>query len=70
MDMHTQFDTGGLFVLFSFIPLILNLLLIIFAIYFIVKVIKFMNNKIELDRVKNEKLTELIKVLHQNKDVH
>ena len=64
---HTLFASDGMFVLLTFLPIIFYLVLTIFAIYFVIKVIKFMNEKTRLDREKNEKLTEIIKVLNQDK---
>jgi hypothetical protein len=57
----------GMFTLLALIPIIFYLFLTGFAIYFIIKVIKFMNKKIQLDQEKNEKIDELIKVLNQGK---
>jgi ABC-type bacteriocin/lantibiotic exporter with double-glycine peptidase domain len=64
---HTLFASDGMFVLLTFLPIIFYLVLTVFAIYFVIKVIKFMNEKTQLDREKNEKLTEIIKVLNQVK---
>ena len=64
---HTMFASDGMFVLLTFLPIIFYLVLTVFAIYFVVKVIKFMNEKTKLDREKNEKLTEIIKILDQDK---
>ena len=64
---HTMFAPDGMFVLLTFLPIIFYLVLTVFAIYFVIKVIKFMNEKTKLDREKNEKLTEIIKVLNQVK---
>jgi len=64
---HTLFASDGIFVLFTFLPIIFYLVLTVFAIYFVIKVIKFMNEKTRLDRERNEKLTEIIKVLNQDK---
>jgi hypothetical protein len=64
---HTLFASDGMFVLLTFLPIIFYLALTIFAIYFVIKVIKFMNEKTRLDREKNEKLTEIIKVLNKDK---
>ena len=61
------FVSSGMIVLLTFLPIIFYLLLTVFAIYFVIKVVKFMNEKIKLDREKNEKLTEIIKVLNQDK---
>ena len=64
---RTLFASDGMFVLLTFLPIIFYLVLTIFAIYFVIKVIKFMNEKTRLDREKNEKLTEIIKVLNKDK---
>ncbi|MBS4176981.1 hypothetical protein [Lederbergia citrea] len=63
--MGTLFASDGMFVLLTFLPIIFYLVLMVFAIYFVIKVINFMNEKTKLDREKNEKLTEIIKVLNQ-----
>ena len=65
---YTMFASDGMFAILTFLPIIFYLVLIVFAIYFVIKVIKFMNEKIKLDREKNEKLTEIIKVLNQDKN--
>jgi hypothetical protein len=57
----------GVFALLALVPIIFYLVLTGFAIYFVIKVIKFINEKIKLDREKNEKLDQLIKVLNQDK---
>ncbi|MGE8079250.1 hypothetical protein [Peribacillus loiseleuriae] len=54
---------GRFFGLFALIPLLIYLGLIVFSIYFVVKMIKFMNAKTKLDQERNEKLDELIKVI-------
>ncbi len=64
---HTLFASSGMIVLLTFLPIILYLILTVFAIYFVIKIVKFMNEKTKLDREKNEKLTEIIKVLNQDK---
>ena len=64
---RTLFASDGMFVLLTFLPIIFYLVLTIFAIYFVIKVIKFMNEKTRLDRKKNEKLTEIIKVVNKDK---
>lgn len=61
------FASSGMIVLLTFLPIIFYLILTVFAIYFVIKVVKFMNEKTKLDREKNEKLTEIIKVLNQDK---
>ena len=58
----------GVFALLALLPIIFYLVLTGFAIYFLIKVIKFMNKKIKLDQEKNEKLDELIKALNQGKE--
>ncbi|KMY50552.1 hypothetical protein [Peribacillus loiseleuriae] len=55
--------TGGFFGLFALIPILIYLGLVVFSIYFTVKVIKFMNAKTKLDQERNEKLGELIRVI-------
>ena len=65
---HTLFASDGMFVLLTFLPIIFYLVLTVFAIYFVIKVIEFMNEKTKLDREKNEKLTEIIKVLNRDKN--
>jgi len=64
---HTLFASVGMFVLLTFLPIIFYFVLTVFAIFFVIKIIKFMNEKTLLDREKNEKLTEIIKVLNQDK---
>jgi len=64
---HTLFASNGMFYLLTFLPIIFYLVLTVFAIYFVIKVIKFMNEKTKLDREKNEKLTKIIMVLNQDK---
>jgi len=56
----------GLFVLLAFIPFILYLALLGFVIYFIIKIVKFMNAKTKSDQEINEKMNELIRVISQN----
>lgn len=58
----------GMFALLALLPIILYLVLTGFSIYFLIKVIKFMNKKTKLDQEKNEKLDELIKALNQGKE--
>ncbi|MBA9029082.1 MULTISPECIES: hypothetical protein [Bacillaceae] len=58
---------NGLFGLFAIIPILIYLGLVVFSIYFIVKVIKFMNAKTRLDEQRNEKLDELIRVMGNDK---
>ncbi|WP_391117125.1 hypothetical protein [Psychrobacillus sp. L3] len=58
---------NGMFTLLALLPFIFNLALIIFGIYFVIKVVKFMDTKIKLDQEKNEKIVQLIKVINQEK---
>ncbi|MFS0762311.1 hypothetical protein [Peribacillus phoenicis] len=58
----------GLFALVAFFPIIFCIVITGFSIYFVFKVIKFMNEKTILDRERNEKLDELIKVNQGKKD--
>ena len=62
---HTSL--GDIFVLFTFLPIIFYLVLIVLAFYFVIKVVKFTNEKTKLDRDRNERLTEIIKILNQDK---
>jgi uncharacterized iron-regulated membrane protein len=55
----------GMFALLALLPIILYLAFTGFAIYFVIKVMKFMNEKTKLDQERNEKLDELIKALNQ-----
>lgn len=55
----------GLFVLMSFLPIIVMLALIIFIIYFVIKIIKFMNAKTKADQIRNEKMDQLINMLRR-----
>lgn len=57
-------STGvGIFALLTLIPVILYLVLAVFGIYFVVKVIKFLDIKAKLDHERNEKLDELIRAI-------
>lgn len=49
-------------------PVIIYLVIIIVGVYIVVKVIKFMNAKIKLDKERNEKLDKLIWAMNQDKD--
>jgi len=62
----TLFASDRMVAVFTLIPIIFYLVLIVFAIYFAIKVMKFMNEKIRLDREFNEKLTEIMKALNQH----
>ncbi|MDR6999905.1 hypothetical protein [Neobacillus niacini] len=65
---HSFFASEGLFVLFSFLPIIVYLVLIVLGILFVVNIIKFMNEKTKLDRERNEKLDELLTIVRNNKE--
>ncbi|MEK5185276.1 hypothetical protein [Solibacillus sp. FSL W7-1324] len=60
--MEMMYDSSGigLFALIGLLPMLFNLVIIIFVIYFIVKAIKFMDMKQKLDQEKNEKIDQLI----------
>ncbi len=61
-------DRTSIFGLFAIVPILLYLLILGFGIYFIVRTIRFMNEKTKLDQQRNEKLDLLIKVLQDRKD--
>lgn len=61
----TMFASEGLFALLTFLPIIIYLVLTGFGIYFIVKVMKFMNEKIKLDRERNE----LMRAINQGQKI-
>ncbi|MDO7486851.1 hypothetical protein Q5O89_15635 [Peribacillus frigoritolerans] len=65
----TLFASDGVFVLLTFLPIIFYLVLTVFGIYFVIKVIKFMNAKTKSDQERNEKIDELIKVVNQGKRI-
>jgi len=50
---------------FAFLPAFLNLIIVIFVIYFAINAIKFMQAKTKLDRERNEKINELIKTFNK-----
>ncbi|WP_260284992.1 hypothetical protein [Peribacillus aracenensis] len=54
--------------LFAIIPILFYLGLIVLSVYFIIKVIKFINAKTRLDQERNEKLDELIKAIDKEKE--
>ncbi|WP_042351319.1 hypothetical protein [Bacillus massiliigorillae] len=64
MDEISMLATSG--VLIALLPLLLYIALLIFSIYFAVKVLKFMNKKAKLDEERNELLKELIQSDRQN----
>ncbi|GHI00666.1 hypothetical protein [Neobacillus kokaensis] len=55
------------FGLFPIIPLILYLFIFGLVIFFIVRAIRFMNEKTRLDYERNQKLENLIKAIQDNK---
>jgi large-conductance mechanosensitive channel len=57
----------GMFSLFAFIPFIIYLFILGLSIYFIIKVIKFMNEKTKLDQQRNEKIDALIDAIQNRK---
>ena len=59
----TLFASEGVFVLLTFLPIISYLIFTGFGIYFVIKVIKFMNAKTESDQERNKKIDELIGVM-------
>ncbi|MFS0777559.1 hypothetical protein ABC255_16345 [Neobacillus sp. 3P2-tot-E-2] len=65
----TLFASESVFVLLTFLPIILSLVLTGFGIYFFIKVIKFMNAKTKSDQERNEKIDELIKVVNQGRNI-
>ncbi|MCK2005856.1 hypothetical protein MZM54_31495 [[Brevibacterium] frigoritolerans] len=65
----TLFASDDVFVLLTFLPFIFYLVLTVFGIYFVIKVIKFMNAKIKSDQERNDKIDELIKVVNQGKRI-
>lgn len=61
--MDAGFVGEGIFFLVVLLPFAIYFALVIFVVYFAVKMIKFMNKKTKLDKERNEKLAELMKVL-------
>jgi uncharacterized membrane protein len=55
-----------LFGLFAIIPILLYLVILGFSIYFIVRTLRFMNEKTKLDQQRNEKLDSLIQAIKEN----
>ncbi|MFB7642538.1 hypothetical protein [Peribacillus butanolivorans] len=49
--------------LLSIIPILFYLGLLFLSVYFVIKVIKFINAKTRLDEERNEKMDELIRVI-------
>ncbi|MFJ7754658.1 hypothetical protein ACQKGI_01820 [Peribacillus muralis] len=59
---------GSLFGLFAIIPILFYLGLLVLSVYFVIKMIKFINAKTRLDQQRNDKLDELIKILGTGKE--
>ncbi|WP_154654451.1 hypothetical protein [Siminovitchia fordii] len=58
--------SSQVFYLVPFLPIIINIVLIGVVIYFLIKVMSYMNEKIELEKDRNEALNELIKVMSKD----
>lgn len=56
-------SASSLIGLFSIIPILFYLGLLFLSVYFVIKVIKFINAKTRLDQERNEKMDELIRVI-------
>jgi hypothetical protein len=54
------------FGLFALFPIVLYLIILGFTIYFIVRTLRFMNDKTRLDQERNDKLDALIKAVQAN----
>ncbi|MGG3560541.1 hypothetical protein ABES03_02670 [Neobacillus rhizosphaerae] len=54
------------FGLFALFPIVLYLIILGFTIYFIVRALRFMNDKTRLDQERNDKLDALIKAVQAN----
>jgi hypothetical protein len=54
------------FGLFALFPIVLYLTILGFTIYFIVRALRFMNDKTRLDLERNAKMDELIKAVQAN----
>jgi hypothetical protein len=59
-------ENGNVIGLFAIVPILLYLLILGF-IYFIVRTIRFMNEKTKLDQARNDKLDALIKTIQDRK---
>lgn len=68
LSSGTLFASESIYVLLTLFPIIIYVALTVFAIYFVIKVVKFMNEKIKLDRERNEKIDELIKFHKEKKE--
>ncbi|MEJ9233293.1 hypothetical protein LAV79_28780 [Peribacillus butanolivorans] len=56
-------SASSLIGLFAIIPILFYLGLLFLSVYFVIKVIKFINAKTRLDQERNEKMDELIRVI-------
>lgn len=65
----TLFASEGTFMVLTFLPIILYILLAGFGIYFIIKVIRFMNAKTKSDQQRNELINELIKTVSEGRSI-
>jgi hypothetical protein len=54
------------FGLFALFPIVLYLIILGFTIYFIVRTLRFMNDKTRLDQERNDRLYALIKAVQAN----
>ncbi|MCP1096116.1 hypothetical protein M0L17_20295 [Bacillaceae bacterium OS4b] len=61
-------QASSLIGLFAIIPILFYLGLIFLSVYFIIKIIKFINAKTRLDQERNEKLDEMIKVIGKDQE--
>jgi hypothetical protein len=61
-------QASSLIGLFAIIPILFYLGLLVLSVYFIIKIIKFINAKTRLDQERNEKLDELIRVIGKEKE--
>lgn len=58
--------SSQVFYLVPFLPIIINIVLIGVVIYFLIKVMSYMHEKIELEKDRNDALNELIKVMSKD----
>ena len=65
----TLFASDEVFIFFTFLPIIIYVILTVVSIYLVIKVIKFMNEKIKLDRERNERLSEIMKAAGLSKKI-
>ncbi|MET3194703.1 hypothetical protein [Bacillus sp. OAE603] len=64
---ETVFATDGIMLFYVYFPVLLKFVILCIGIYFITKIIKFMNAKINLDKERNEKIDELIKIVSKDR---